>query len=312
MSADPLFRPFASAMDAAVEDFILARQVEGKSPKTLRYYRQALVGFVAFTAPLGPEAVTVHVMRRYLAHLADSGVATRTQHNRVVAIKTFLKWLADEGDYGVDARWLPRVKPPRVVSDQVQPFSEAEKASLFAAVGGGWQGVRLRAIMAVLLDTGLRASELCGLRLGDVDLAGGEIRVRAATVKTRTGRTTWLGLKAKRAAARWWAAKRHAMDQSPESPFFMGWNEKAMTDRTLHRLLTRHGDRAGVADCHPHRFRHTFTRDCIRAGMDLFQVQQLLGHSDLTMTRRYFAQEHADVSDAKRAKSPLDQAKFRI
>lgn len=312
MSADPLVRPFSSSLGAAVEDFILARQVEGRAPKTLRFYRQSLKGFCTFAGVLPPSGITVAVLRRYLAHLADSGVATRTQHNRVVAVKTFLHWLADEGDYDFDGRWLSRVKAPRVVAEQTQPFTEKEKEALFAAVGGGWEGVRLRAIMAVLLDTGVRASEICGLRLRDVDLETGAVHIRAVTSKTRRERDTALGLKAKKAAVRWWQAKRRLMDQRPDAAFFMGWNEHAMTDRTLHRLLTRHGVRAGVPDAHPHRFRHTFTRDCILAGMDLFTVQRLLGHSDLTMTRKYFAQVEADVTAMKRAKSPLDQVRFRI
>ncbi len=76
------------------------------------------------------------------------------------------------------------------------------------------------------------------------------------------------------------------MDPGPESPFFVGRAEQAFTARTLHQLLTRHGLRAGVANCHPHRFRHTYALYCFREGMDPVTVQKTLGHSDLTMTRR--------------------------
>jgi len=311
VSADPLIRPFSTAIESAIADFLLTRQIEGRSPQTLRYYRQALGKFGAFVGTLPLAGLTIQVMRRFLAHLGASGLATQSQHNYVVAVKTFLRWLDEEGEYAIDVRWLDRVKPPRPVSDQTQPFTDTEIQRLFAGVAGGWMGHRLRAILALLLDTGLRVAEVSALRLCDVDLATGELHIRAATVKTREGRRTWLGLRAKKYIMRWWQEKRHLLDPNPQAAFFLGWNERPMTTRTIHRLLTRHGDRCGVPDAHPHRFRHTFTRNCIRAGLDLFQVQALLGHSDLTMTKRYFLQEQQDVSVAKRAKSPLDQIKLR-
>ncbi len=311
MQTDPLIRPFSTAIRAALDDFLLARQIEGRSPQTLRYYRQALGRFAVFVDTLPLSGITIQVMRRYLAHLGASGLATQSQHNYVVATKTFLRWLEEEGEYAIDVRWLDRIRPPRAVTDQTQPFADEEIRRLFAGVAGGWSGHRLRAILALLLDTGLRVAEVCELRVCDVDLATGELRIRAATVKTRAGRSTWLGLRAKRYVARWWQEKRHLMDPNPQSAFFLGRNERPVTPRTMHRLLTRHGERCGVPDAHPHRFRHTFTRNCIRAGMDLFTVQKLLGHSDLTMTRNYFMQADADVSAEKRAKSPLDRIKLR-
>ena len=90
-------------MQSAIDDFLLARQVEGRSAKTLRFYRQALGGFAAFVGPLPPSSLTAHLMRRYLAHLAESGLATQSQHNDVVAVKICLKYLSDEGDYDLDA-----------------------------------------------------------------------------------------------------------------------------------------------------------------------------------------------------------------
>ncbi len=311
MHAEPLIRPFSTTIRAAIEDFILTRQIEGRSAKTLRFYRQALGKFAAFAGTLPPSGITVQVMRRYLAHLGDLGLATQSQHNYAVAVKTFLRWMADEGDYDLDVAWLARIKPVRVVADKTVPFTDAEVQRLFAAVSIGWYGMRQRAMLAVLLDTGVRISELCGLRLADVDLHTGALYLRAETVKTRVGRTTWLGLRAKKIVNGWWQAKRHMMDLDPESYFFVGRDDGQLTPRYAHMSLALIGKRAGIADVHPHRFRHTFTRNCIRAGMDLFEVQALLGHTDLTMTRRYFAQEQQDVSATKRAKSPLDRIKLR-
>jgi len=73
----------------------------------------------------------------------------------------------------------------------------------------------------------------------------------------------------------------------------------------------RHGLWAGVPNCHPHRFRHTYALYRFREGMDPATVQKTLGHSDLTMTRRYMDVVDADVAEAKRLHSPLDRLKLR-
>lgn len=316
MQRDLLFHPSAS-LAAAIDEYLLACRIGLRSPQTIRFYAQALAHFARFAGSSGPEAIDVRFFRRFLLYLDDeAGLAPRSQHNYVVAVKTFVAWLGGEGEYGVDASFLTRVKAPRVEVRQSDPFTEEEVAALFAATRRyrdtyGWQGQRLRAIMAVLVDAGLRASTLCGLRVRDVDLATGALHLRAETVKTRKEQRTVLGLRAKREVARYWQAKRHLQDPRPESAFFMGWNDAGMSYDTLYGLLQRHGERAGVRGVHPHRFRHTFTRLCIRAKMDLFTVQSLLGHSDLTMTRRYYQEVETDVQEEKRLKSPLDRIKGR-
>lgn len=312
MSRDPLLLPF-DPLRAAIGDYLGALESEGKSAKTLRNYGDVLGRFRAFAGAVAPEAIDAALLRRWLRALAEEGLTGTTQHTYLTRVKSWLRWLEAEECYGVDAAFLRRVKPPRLDTEQPDPFTDEEVERLLRACAPStWTGQRLRAIIALLLDTAIRESELCGLRLADVDLERGEITVRAETSKSRRTRSITLGARAKRELGRWWRQKRSKWDPRPDAAWFLGWNERPIQPRTLHRLLTRHGDRAGVPHAHPHRFRHTAAIWAIRAGMNPLAVMHMLGHTDLAMTKRYIKLANADVSAEKRAKSPLDHYKGRF
>jgi integrase/recombinase XerD len=309
---DHLLQPF-DPLRAAVGDYLGALQAEGKSPKTLRNYGGVLERFRALAAPVDPAVIDAGLLRRWLRALAEAGLSGTTQHTYLTRVKSWLRWLEAEESYGVDAAFLRRVKPPRIDTEQPDPFTDEEVERLFRACRANtWTGQRMRTMIALLLDTAIRESELCGLRLADVDLERGEITVRAETSKSRRTRAIALGARAKREMGRWWRLKRSKWDPRPGAAWFLGWNELPVQARTLHRLLTRHGDRAGVPRANPHRFRHTGAIWALRAGMNPLAVMHMLGHTDLAMTKRYIKLANADVSAEKRAKSPLDGYKGRF
>lgn len=311
MSTVNFRRPF-SPFVAAREDYLLAIELEGRSPRTVEKYRRAIDRFGGLMGEPDPAAVDAATLRRFLKALADAGRATSTRATYLVAVKTWLAWLADEGGYGVDLRAIARVKGPRVVRDPIVPFTEAECARLLAAgKPGSFRGHRLRAIVATLLDTGVRQGELLGLRLGDLDLEAGEIRIRPETDKTRKGRTIALGKRARLELSRYWSRHRYRepFDLSPDSALFVKHDGGGITRTGLQLMLIRLGARANVPHVHPHRFRHTFAILSLRAGMDPYVLQASLGHRDMAMTARYVHLTNQDVREAKRAKSPLDRLK---
>lgn len=314
---EPLLRSY-DALAAAIDDFLLEGESKRLAPKTLRGYQSALDRLQQFscsggqTGDLTPAEIDVAFLRRWQRQLIADGLSATSQATYLRRVKTWLRWLADEGGYGVDRTVCERVKAPRLDTEQPHPFSEQEIVALFAACNlRGWLGMRSRAIIAVLLDTGVRASELCGLRLQDVDLTTGTIVVRATTSKSRREREIALGRRAKQEVTRWWFRKRALLDRRPESPFFCGRTERALTQTALTHLIAALGRKAGVARAHPHRFRHTCALTAIRAGMNPLTVMHLLGHTSFTMTQRYIRLANADVSVEKRLKSPLDQLKLR-
>ncbi len=306
-----LVRPFSSPFRLARDEYILTLEVENKSKNTIAIYGYAIDRLHRFVGDLAPAAIDTAVLRRFLRHLQQEGLSTTTQKDYLRAIKTWLRWLAAEGGYGVADDAGARAKAPRAVLEPIKPFTEAElKALIDACEKDSWRGMRQRAILALLLDTGMRASELCGVRLRDLDRC--TVDILAVNDKTRKGRTIGLGRKGRLALGRWWTRQRCrvSMDQSPDSPLFPGADGEPMTPNSLLKLVSRLGDRAGVAGVHPHRFRHTFAILSLRAGMNPYTLMHTLGHTDLTMVKRYMAIVDSDVSADKAARSPLDRLKL--
>jgi len=163
-------------------------------------------------------------------------------------------------------------------------------------------------IIYLLLDTGIRASELCSLVIRDVDLKARHVVVMGKGDKERqipfdsiTGQVLWrylAGRKADPVSAplfpAWTAAERDCPDR-----------RGPLDARDLYHVLQRIGQRAGVADVHPHRFRHTFAIQYLRNKGDVYTLQRILGHTTLDMVRRYLAIAQTDIEAAHRLASPV-------
>jgi integrase/recombinase XerD len=158
----------------------------------------------------------------------------------------------------------------------------------------------------LLLDTGLRSSELCALNLGDVDLKSGKILVRggeAGGAKGGKGRTVYLGAAARRAVWRYLVTRDDKTDE--RAPLFSA-GLRHLTRDALRHLVGRLGHAADVKDAHPHRFRHTFAITYLRWGGDVFTLQRLLGHGSLDMVQYYARLAQVDLEQAHRRASPVD------
>jgi integrase/recombinase XerD len=159
----------------------------------------------------------------------------------------------------------------------------------------------------MLLDTGLRASELCSLKVGDVDIKTGRVEVRhgrAGGAKGGKGRAVYIGKSTRRAL--WlYLAGREDGDQADE-PLFMGKFHRPLNKTALRHLMVSLGKKAGVKNCHPHRFRHTFAITYLRSGGDVFTLQSLLGHAALSMVQHYARIAEIDIAQAHKRASPAD------
>ena len=157
---------------------------------------------------------------------------------------------------------------------------------------------RDKAIIMILLDTGIRLGELCRLRLGDVNLENGEVYVRPfQSSKKSKPRTVFLGQRARQSVWKYIAKAQSHPDQS-----------RALFDlqsNSIRILINRIGANAGI-HAHPHKFRHTFAITYLRNKGDIFTLQRLLGHATLDMTRRYLEISKMDLSTTHARASPVD------
>ena len=170
---------------------------------------------------------------------------------------------------------------------------------------------RDQAIVLMLLDTGLRATELCSLIINDVDLKTGKVTIRHGVVggaKGGKGRTVYLGKVARKAVWRYHASREDGDDT--DAPLFISHADRAFNKDSLRVLINRLGDRAEIKKAYPHKFRHTFAITYLRSGGDVFTLQSLLGHGSLDMVRHYAQIAEVDVEQAHRKASPADNMRL--
>jgi len=188
---------------------------------------------------------------------------------------------------------------PQLPQDLLPPFSRAEARALLDAC----DEERDTALLLVLLDCGVRASELCALNVGDVDLVTGEVRVRRG--KGSKDRVTFVGARTRKALLRYLATRPGTQ---PTAPLFVTLTTGTrLTYWGLRSLLERIGDRAGVDDCDAHRFRRTFAVESLRAGMPVMQLAAMMGHGSLPVLQRYLRMLTADLQAAHAEHGPVDR-----
>jgi site-specific recombinase XerD len=161
--------------------------------------------------------------------------------------------------------------------------------------------LRDKAIIKILLDTGLRVSELCAARIADFDARNHRLKVMGTGSKERI-----LSMDVRTTQAVWMYLETQRDEAAPGDPLFVNHGETTpMTRRNLLTLLKRAGEAAGVPGVHPHQFRHTFAINFLRNGGNIFALQEMLGHASLDMCKRYLAIAQADVETAHRKASPV-------
>ena len=293
-----------------IDLYLTSCRIEGKTRDTIRSYRETLKHFMravdAEGLPRDPRAfITAHVYL-FLGYVADTGVSSMTQWRRQRETRAFFSWLLRH-DY-IPTNPFTKVKNIKVPQKLIQPFSQEEVLTLLACCDpDSRKGARDRALILVLLDTGLRAGELATLQREDVDFQGQRMRVRHG--KGNRQRVVRFGEEAALALQHYLQRFR---GEKP-GPVFLTWRHKPLCRTAMRTIFQRLGERAGVTKVHPHRFRHTFATWAIEQQAREIDVQVLLGHSTPAMLRRYTATYDAEkAAQAHASFSPGDRLKGRM
>jgi len=296
----------------AIDGYLLARKIR-LADNTIRNYRIALTRLAAHLGDPDIAAVTADHIRDYLAHLHDAGLSARSIRDHYVIAGAFWTWA--EREMGV-AHIVRPIETPRFRKPLIEPFTDGEIRALLAAAewSAGWSsraGKQTRsrrptarrdvAILLVLLDSGLRASELCDLETRDYTQDTGRLHVRHG--KGDKARAVYLGARAQQALWRYLADRP---GRNAASPLFATRSDRPLNRTNLLHHLQRIGANAGVTHVHPHRFRHTFAVQFLRNGGNVFELQRILGHESLDTVRVYLALAEVDIARAQRAHSPAD------
>jgi len=292
--------PDTSSLAQAVNQFLLDCEARNLTPATLRFYWQRLGGFVAYLEAqnvTAPQNITPAHIRVFLASFPERELSPYYAHQHARAIKTLCGFLLREGV--LDASPMRTVRVPRLPKEVLPPFTPADVAALMAVCACE----RDTALVLVLLDSGVRASELLALDMADVDLTTGALRVRQG--KGRKDRITFIGARTRKALTRYLLTRTAA---KPSDALFVTLDSGIRIKFFgLQSLLRRLGVAAGVRPTGAHRFRRTFAIESLRAGMPVPQLAALMGHESLQVLQRYLQLVTDDLQSAHEAHGAVDR-----
>ena len=317
--------------------FEYLQSVKNSSPHTISNYSKDLEQFVAFLSPPEVEVpelakVTHGMIREFVAHLHEHGLAKSSIARKLAALRSFFKYCVREQYIKENpARLVPTPKLPK----RIPSVLSAEEMNGFLnhlaesvgnklpkrnrsknephSAGGAKTAVsgqareeglflrRDRALLELLYAAGLRVSELTGLNLADMDQRERMLRVRG---KGNKERVVPYGTKAQEALDNYWLLRDelllkntggHASGRGAPNreAVFLNYAGRRLTQRSVGRLVKKYVQLANVNwDLHPHSLRHAFATHLLADGADLRAIQELLGHQSLSTTQKY---THASI-----------------
>lgn len=301
----------------AVKEFLAAKLIMSKH--TQRNYKRYLGMFADWCSEQGLELeqVSARHVRAFLDMVSKrpghTGGLLKHSTLRIYAIsvKAFLNWCSKEEEFEdvVSSKVAARVELPKSDQGVIETFSPEQLTAFFRAAEQQPEplNVRDKAILAVLIDTGIRASELCGLTLDCVWLNADDSYIKV-TGKGRKFREVPLGRAARIALRRYITRYRRARHKGEEH-VFLSHVGTPLTTRGLDETIRRLGRAARIKGvrCSAHTFRHFFACQFLISGGDIYKLSRLMGHTSVKVTERYLGAVKA--KQARQGQSVLDHLK---
>lgn len=239
------------------------------------------------------------MLRRFLLWLEDTGHNAGGVHGYYRAVRAFLLWYEKENEPENWRNPIRKVKAPKVGKEILEPVSLETVSAMLETCGGDFYGMRDKALILFLLDTGARASEVGLIDRKDVNAITGEVIIRHG--KGDKERKVYLGSKSRKALRSY---LRTRTDANPA--LFVGRTRERLTYDGLKQAVERRGTMAKVEPPAPHAFRRAFAINCLRAGMNIYTLKELMGHEDLQILQRYLKVTDTDTENAHRLYAPVD------
>ncbi|BCW99834.1 MAG: tyrosine recombinase XerD [Armatimonadota bacterium] len=281
----------------AVSDFLRHCRARGLSRSTVTLNEGVLSRLVEQAGELRLEQLSQKHLQSFLLQVSK-GRKPSTVQRYYNALQAFGKHLRSLG-HPDPAEGLPRPKAPRPV---IEPLAQQEVEAMVASCPDTPLGRRDRLVLLLLVDCGLRASELAALRLDDVDTSECVLLVRCG--KGGKPRRVPFGQTVAEALEDWLAVRGNV--EAPQ--LIVNCYGQGVDRYRIGHIVRQAAERAGIRRrVGPHRLRHTCAVSYLRAGGDVFTLQRILGHADLTMTRRYTEVADTDVQEKHRLYSPADR-----
>lgn len=305
-----------STMDflTALEGYWLARK-RGFSPHTISDYS---VTFKRFAKHVGSQPltdITSAEIHKFLNRLQDKErLSDKTLSNVWAALSSFWTWAEEELKAPHPMRGA--VRRPEWRRPEIQPYTKAEILAMLAATehAAGYRtrtgrrisaprptALRDRTILVVLVDTGIRSSELCHLTVCDYEQDSGRMLIRHGKGNKR--RTVYIGQTGQKYLWRYLTGRGSV---KAGDPLFATRTGTSLDRGELLNMITATARRAGVSHANVHKFRHTYAITFLRNGGNVLELQRLLGHEKMDTLRIYVELAQTDLATAQAHASPAD------
>ena len=274
-----------SETDDLLKAFLSAKEVGGRSPKTIARYayicRRALK---QMGAPI--REISVYHLRKYLSDEKARGVSDSTLDGNREVLSSLFGWLHNEGL--IKANPTRNLGTIKVLKKVRKPYSQTDIEKLKEKC----KTARDKAIICLLLSTGCRISEICNLNRDDLDFINKEVTVLGKGNKERTVFLDDVCIM---------VLTRYLNERTDDNPaLFIGKRHERLEPGGVREMLHVLAQKAGVENVHPHRFRRTLATNLIDHGMELQNVSQILGHERLDTTMKYIYTSKGDLKNLYR------------
>ena len=273
----------AGPLQRELEDFLGYLSVERRlSANTLEAYRRDLSDLAAWLRGQGVDswgALRQDTLRSYVAGAHRGGLSGKSLQRRLSAVRSFYRHF--NRSTAAELNPAMGLRAPKSARKLPQVLDADEMTRLVEVPTDTPMGVRDRAMLELFYSSGLRLSELCGLRWRALDLADGLVTV---TGKGNKSRIVPVGSHARDALQAW----REESRPGPDTPVFPGRGGAPINPRTVQLRLRALAQQQGLFKrVHPHLLRHSFASHVLESSGDLRGVQELLGHADIATTQIY-------------------------
>lgn len=275
----------ADSPDDYLQAFLDAKQIEGRSQKTIDRYKYILKKMLdEIHAPV--RSITTYHLRAYLMDTKNRGLSDGSIEGIRSIMSSYFGWLWKEGL--IERNPCANIGPIKCKKQIRLPFSAEEIERLKESCGT----LRDKALISFLLSTGCRISEVCSLNREDIDFSNLECKVLG---KGNKERTVYIDTVTAMLLKRYF---RQRTDQ--DAALFIGKGTDRISPQGVRARLNTIADRAGVENVHPHRFRRTLATNLINRGMPIQEVASILGHDKIDTTMRYVFINKDNVKNAYR------------
>lgn len=293
--------------------FEIHNRTEGKSPRTVGWYNEVLGLFYAWLEGEGLSTalgdIDEMVVRQFILYLQSrpgtkgKTLSSHSMYNRVNALKSFFNWVHKMGY--TEEHVLKGLRQPKRSELLIEPLTPEEIAKVYAAVNTkAALGARNTAIISLMLDTGVRLSEVAGLKAHDVHLEMQYVKVMGKGSKERI---VSFGASCLKTLLHYYFHFGGQQTNQDADTFFLTIDGYPMSSSAVRSVVKRLAKASGILRLHPHLLRHTYATMFLLNGGDVFLLKQNLGHTTLSMVQQYIHIVAQTAAVRSQGFSPLDR-----